>query len=66
MFEGCTIKYVKSIRNPSENACIKITEPADGNGNVHEFIIPVDAVGNSQYDKVMKWVAEGNTIEEAD
>ena len=52
-------KYVKSVFNTDENAAIKATID-----NV-VWKIPLIA-GNTHYDAIQKWVAEGNTIEAAD
>ena len=31
-----------------------------------EMFVPIDAEGNRHWEAIQKWVAEGNTIEEAD
>ena len=52
------VKYVKSIIT-GEVATIKV--------KVSGFLytVPIDT-DNSDYQEIQKWVAEGNTIEEAD
>jgi hypothetical protein len=70
MFENCTVKY--SAHN-GENTHVKVIYPIDldENGNEREdkrhkeLDIPIDEA-NADYQEVLKWVAEGNTIEEAD
>ena len=71
MFENCTLKYVKDLQG--NNYGVKITYPIDldENGNVRtdkrhkEITAPMDEE-NTDYQNILKWVAEGNTIEEAD
>ena len=63
MFENCTIKYVKF---KGVNDCIKIIYPQKPSGSHKEIIFPIDAEDNRHHIEVMEWVAEGNTIEEAD
>tara|TARA_R100000963_G_C4567462_1_gene53729 strand:- start:3 stop:191 length:189 start_codon:yes stop_codon:yes gene_type:complete len=62
MFKGCTIKY-----NSFEgvNQSIQITYPADDQGIVYAKSVPL-LEGNRDYADIQQWVAEGNTIEEAD
>lgn len=31
-----------------------------------EMFVPIDAKGNRHWEAIQKWVADGNTIEEAD
>jgi hypothetical protein len=55
------ITYAKYIKSPDtgENGCINCTI------NGEKLCVPL-VVGNRHYDELMKWVEEGNTIEEAD
>ena len=62
MFENCIIKYVK--RN-NVNACIRVTYPDNEDGSHKELSVPIDEA-NTHYQEIQEWVAEGNTIEEAD
>ena len=62
MFKNCTIKYVK--RN-DVNVCIRVTYPSNGDGSHKELSVPLDEA-NTDYQNILAWVAEGNTIEEAD
>ena len=39
--------------------------PADSDGNKIHLSIPMDE-NNTDYQNILKWVAEGNTIQEAD
>ena len=64
MFEGCTIKYNKSPMT-GQNCSIKVTYPAASDGSVRTLSVPL-VEGNTDYQNILKWVAEGNTIEEAD
>jgi len=61
MFENCTVKYGKDMFL-DKNVCVKIIYT---DGSHRELHIPMDNE-NSDYQKVLKWVADGNTIEEAD
>ena len=62
MFENCIIKYVQ--RN-SVNVCIRVTYPSNGNGSHKELSVPIDNE-NTDYQNILQWVADGNTIAEAD
>jgi len=70
MFENCTVKYVAYN---GENIAVRIIYPIDldENGNERadkrhkETTAPIDE-DNRHYREIQKWVAEGNTIEEAD
>jgi len=61
MFENCTVKYGKDMFT-DENAVVKIIYTDGSNKQLH---IPINNE-NSDYQKVLEWVADGNTIEEAD
>ena len=62
MFEGCTIKYNKQ---DGVNVSIQVIYPDNSNGSHREMSVPI-AEDNTDYQEILKWVAEGNTIEEAD
>jgi hypothetical protein len=62
MFENCTIKYNKI---DGENVSIQIRYPTNEDGSGLCYSVPL-VEGNTDYQNIMKWVAEGNTIEEAD
>jgi|TARA_R100001082_G_C4316250_1_gene139075 hypothetical protein len=64
MFEGCKIKYVKEPIS-GKNACIRITYPDREDGSHLTYSVPLNEQ-NALYQQVQEWVAEGNTIEEAD
>ena len=64
MFEGCTIKYNKSPMT-GKNCSVQVTYPAASDGSVKSLSVPL-IVGNTDYDNILKWVDEGNTIEAAD
>jgi len=64
MFEGCTIKYNKDIMT-DENSCVMVTYPADENGISQSMSVPLDEK-NTDYQNILQWVADGNTIQEAD
>ena len=57
MFEGCNIKY-NAIEG--KNVSIQVIYPDNKNKSV-----PI-AEDNTDYQNILKWVAEGNVIEEAD
>ena len=61
MFENCTVKYGKDMFL-DKNVCVKIIYT---DGSHRELHIPMDNE-NTDYQEVLKWVEEGNTIEEAD
>ena len=63
MFEGCTIKYNKGPDN--KNCSIQVTYPKSGDGSIKVLSIPL-AEDNTDYQAILAWVADGNTIEEAD
>ena len=64
MFEGCKIKYVKEPIS-GKNSCIRITYPDREDGSHVTYSVPLKEE-NTHYQNILKWVAEGNTIEEAD
>ena len=64
MFEGCTIKYFKDSMT-DKNSCVMITYPANENGISKAMAVPLDEA-NTDYQAILQWVADGNTIEEAD
>jgi hypothetical protein len=61
MFENCTIKYNKDLIT-NENCSIQVIYPVDKNRTLS---VPLDP-DNTTYQNILEWVAEGNTIEEAD
>ena len=64
MFEGCTIKYFKDSMT-DKNSCVMITYPANENGISKAMAVPLDEA-NTDYQAILQWVADGNTIQEAD
>jgi len=64
MFEGCKIKYVKEPIS-GKNSCIRITYPDREDGSHVTYSVPLKE-DNIHYKLIQEWVAEGNTIEEAD
>ena len=54
-------KYVCNPETPDINTAVKAE--IDGEGTVY---IPVGEEGNRHWEAIQKWVAEGNTIAEAD
>ena len=52
-------QYAKDVRT-DEN--ISINAVIDG----QTWSVPIDAKGNRHWEAIQKWVAEGNTIAEAD
>jgi hypothetical protein len=51
-------QYILSIELPTSNTIKVISEEG-------EFFVPISD-GNSEYQEILEWVAEGNTIEPAD
>ena len=62
MFENCIIK--KSNNPDGVYSCIKIIYP-EVNGSQRIILVPLDEE-NTDYQDILAWVAEGNTIQEAD
>ena len=56
------IQSVKKV-NKLEEAVLDHYDLTDTNGIVHH--VPLDEA-NTDYQEILKWVEEGNTIEEAD
>ena len=48
-----------------QNCSIKVTYPAASDGSVRTLSVPL-VEDNTEYQAIQAWVAEGNTIEEAD
>ena len=61
MFENCTLKY---IARDGVNISVKVTYPSQGN-TTKILSVPLDNE-TTDYQDILAWVAEGNTIEEAD
>ena len=61
MFDNCKVKYVKDIIG-STNCAVQVTYQ-DGSGRF--MSIPMDTE-NTDYQEILKWVAAGNTIQDAD
>ena len=59
MFENCTIKY--NYNGQNEKVSIQVIYPNNSDGSRKELSIPL-VEDNSDYQMVMEWVAEGNTI----
>ena len=64
MFEGCTIKYHKDTMT-DKNTSIMVTYPANENGISQSMSVPLNEA-NTDYQNILQWVADGNTIAEAD
>ena len=58
------IQYHKSMAN-NENTIVNVIYDEDENGTKKISCVPIDN-DNTDYQAILKWVAEGNTIEEAD
>jgi len=56
------ITKAKYAKHASMEDNVSVTATIDG----EELSIPVNAEGNRHWQAIQKWVAEGNTIEEAD
>lgn len=64
MFENCTIKYHRDNLT-NKNSCVMVTYPANENGISKAMAVPLDEA-NTDYQNILQWVADGNTIQEAD
>ncbi|BAQ85406.1 hypothetical protein [uncultured Mediterranean phage uvMED] len=62
MFENCIIKYEKK---DDATTCIKITYPTNEDGLTFSKAVPIDEE-NTDYQNILQWVADGNTIQEDD
>ena len=61
--DNLTVKYKN---NPNgEVGSIEVIYPTTPEGGIPKLCVPL-AEDNKQYQEIMKWVEEGNTIEEAD
>jgi hypothetical protein len=64
-FRNATIKYYNSP-DGSGDRTIEVVYPVQADGkSIQKLYVPI-AEDNTEYIEIMKWVAEGNTIEEAD
>ena len=61
MFKNCTLKY---IARDGVNISIKVTYPSE-EGTTKMLSVPIDN-DNTDYQNILKWVPDGNTIQEAD
>ena len=64
MFKDCTIKYVKDTLT-NKNQSIMVIYPENENGISKAMSVPLDK-DNTDYQNILAWVADGNTIAEAD
>jgi len=55
------IKTVKKFTTPNNNTYLVITDVHDD-----EFTVADKSDGNKEYQAILQWVADGNTIQEAD
>tara|TARA_R100001443_G_scaffold2196_1_gene7459 strand:+ start:793 stop:987 length:195 start_codon:yes stop_codon:yes gene_type:complete len=62
-FKNATIKYKNGVDGTS-NAYIKVTYPPV-NGSIKSLCVPINN-DNTDYQEILQWVADGNTIQEAD
>ncbi len=61
MFENCTIKY---SAKQGVNTSVSVIYPTV-DGATQSLSVPIDE-DNTDYQNILAWVAEGNTIQEAD
>ena len=64
MFKDCTMKYYKD-KMTGEKVSIKVVYPDNSDGSHRELSVPISN-DNTDYQNILKWVADGNTIQEAD
>ena len=63
MYENCTVKYIKDFKT-NKNSTVRIIYPVvDGASLTLDVPMHED---NTDYQNILAWVAEGNTIAEAD
>jgi len=55
------IKTVKKFTTPNNNTYLVITDVHDD-----EFTVADKSDGNKEYQAILQWVADGNTIQESD
>jgi len=55
------IKTIKKFTSPNNNTYLVITDVHDD-----EYTVADNSDGNKDYQTVLQWVADGNTIQEAD
>ena len=55
-----SVKWVKNLIDTSKNQYMILTDKSD-----KKFSVPLDT-GNTDYQTIQEWVADGNTIQEAD
>ena len=68
MFDNCTVKYHRNINSGIVDSVIVIyptKKDKDGVDSWKKLCIPMSEE-NTDYQEIQEWVAEGNTIEEAD
>ncbi len=61
MFENCILKY--DVDKNGNNICVNVTYPEGS--KIKHMSVPLDE-NNTDYQNILAWVAEGNTIQEAD
>jgi hypothetical protein len=61
-FKNATVTY--NIKNGVKQS-IQVRYPEDSNGSRRVLSVPLDE-DNRHYQAILKWVAKGNTIDEAD
>ena len=62
MFENCTVKY---LAENGVNIAVNIIHRTKEDGSTFTQSVPIDNE-NTDYQNILQWVAEGNTIQEAD
>ena len=64
-FKNATIKYYNSPDGSSEKT-IEVVYPVQSDGkSIQKLYIPMNNE-NTDYQNILKWVEDGNTIQEAD
>ena len=68
LYTAVKIKYEKNFQS-GKDASVKVifptTKDADGNDTWKFLSIPMDE-DNTDYQAILKWIEDGNTVEEAD
>ena len=61
MFENCILKY--DVDKNGNNICVNVTYPEGS--EIKQMSVPINEE-NTDYQNILQWVADGNTIAEAD
>ena len=63
LYQNCIVKYVSTSLKTNDH--IEIIYPEDSNGEKIIKCVPINE-NNTDYQNILEWVADGNTIQEED